>query len=165
MFFWNSLAFSMIQRMLAIWSLVPLHIQLFGTPWTSAYQAPVSMEFSRKKKRSRLPYLLQGVFLTQESSPHLLHLLHWQADSLPLSHLCCCCAQSCLTLCDPIDCSLPDSFVHEFSRQEYWSGLPFPSSADLPNSGIKPASLPSPVLGGRYFLHCATWEALYFYFL
>ena len=26
----------------------------------------------------------------------------------------------------------------EFSRQEYWSGLPFPSSADLPNPGIKP---------------------------
>jgi len=27
-----------------------------------------------------------------------------------------------------------------FSRQEYWSGLPFPSSGDLPNSGIKPRS-------------------------
>ena len=75
--------------------------------------------------------------------------------------LCCCCAQSCLPLCDP----LPDSFVHEFSRQECWSGLPFPSPGYLPNSGIKPASLPSPVLAGRYFLHCTTWEALYFYFL
>ena len=28
-----------------------------------------------------------------------------------------------------------------FSRQEYWSGLPFPSPGDLPNSGIKPRSL------------------------
>ena len=28
----------------------------------------------------------------------------------------------------------------EFSRQEYWSGLPFPSPGDLPHSGIKPAS-------------------------
>ena len=28
----------------------------------------------------------------------------------------------------------------EFSRQEYWSGLPFPSPGDLPNSGIKPGS-------------------------
>ena len=32
----------------------------------------------------------------------------------------------------------------EFSRQEYWSGLPFPSPGDLPNSGIEPASLLSP---------------------
>ena len=35
----------------------------------------------------------------------------------------------------------------EFSRQEYWSGLPFPSSGDLPNPGIKPAS---PVSAGRF---------------
>ena len=30
-------------------------------------------------------------------------------------------------LCDPMDCSQPGSSVHGFSRQEYWSGLPFPS--------------------------------------
>ena len=35
--------------------------------------------------------------------------------------------------------SLPGSFV-EFSRQEYWSGLPFPSPEDLPNPGTKPGS-------------------------
>ena len=33
-----------------------------------------------------------------------------------------------------------------FSRQEYWSGLPFPSPADLPNPGIKPISPVSPAL-------------------
>ena len=32
-------------------------------------------------------FLLQGIFPTQGSNSHLLHLLHWQADSLPLSHL------------------------------------------------------------------------------
>ena len=32
-------------------------------------------------------FLLQGIFLTQGLNPHLLHLLHWQADSSPLSHL------------------------------------------------------------------------------
>ena len=32
-------------------------------------------------------FLLQGIFLTQGSNPHLFHLLHWQAGSLPLSHL------------------------------------------------------------------------------
>ena len=36
----------------------------------------------------------------------------------------------------------------EFSRQEYWSGLPFPTPEDLPNPGIKPASLASPALAG-----------------
>ena len=35
--------------------------------------------------------------------------------------------QSCLTLCDPIDGSPPGSPVPGFSRQEHWSGLPFPS--------------------------------------
>ena len=34
---------------------------------------------------------------------------------------------SCPTLSDPMDCSLPGSFVHGFSRQEYWSGVPLPS--------------------------------------
>ena len=33
-----------------------------------------------------------------------------------------------------------------FSRQEYWSGLPFPPPRDLPDPGIKPLSLVSPVL-------------------
>src|SRR5574340_431940 len=36
-------------------------------------------------------------------------------------------AQSCPTLSDPMDCSLPGSSVHGFSRQEYWSGVPLPS--------------------------------------
>ena len=35
-----------------------------------------------------------------------------------------------------------------FSRQEYWSGLPFPSAEDLPNPGIEPAS---PELAGGFF--------------
>ena len=36
-------------------------------------------------------------------------------------------AQLCLTLYDPMDCSLPGSSVHGFSRHEYWSGVPLPS--------------------------------------
>ena len=42
------------------------------------------------------------------------------------------------TLYNPMDCSLPESSLSmEFSRQEYWSGLPFPSSGDLPNRGME----------------------------
>ena len=43
-----------------------------------------------------------------------------------------------------------------FSRQEYWSGLPFPSSGDLPDPGTKPGS---PASAGRFFTVGATREA------
>ena len=40
----------------------------------------------------------------------------------------CALVQSCLTLCGPMDCSPPGCSVHGMSRQEYWSGLPWPQS-------------------------------------
>ena len=43
-------------------------------------------------------------------------------------------------LCDPMDGSPPGSSIQGFSRQEYWSGLPFPSPGDLPDPGIEPRS-------------------------
>ena len=49
-------------------------------------------------------------------------------------------AQSCPTLFSPMDCSPPGSSVHGIFRQDYWSGLPFPSPGDLPNPGIEPTS-------------------------
>ena len=55
-----------------------------------------------------------------------------------------------IQLWDPMDCSLPGSPVHGIS-QEYWSGLPFPSPVCLPDPGIKPTSLVSPVLAGGFF--------------
>ena len=45
-----------------------------------------------------------------------------------------------------MDCSPPGFSVMGFSRQEYWSGLPFPPSGDFPDPGIEPASLASPAL-------------------
>ena len=48
----------------------------------------------------------------------------------------------------------------EFSRQEYWSGLSCPPPGDLPDPGIKPRSLMSCALAGRFFTTHATWEAL-----
>ena len=38
-----------------------------------------------------------------------------------------------------------------FPRQEYWSGLPFPSPGDLPNSEIKPSSPVTPALADEFF--------------
>ena len=60
------------------------------------------------------------------------------------SHLCpsipvlCLVAQSCLTLCIPMDCSPAVSSVHGIFQEEYWSRLPCPSPEDLPNPGIEP---------------------------
>ena len=46
-----------------------------------------------------------------------------------------------------------------FSKQEYWSGLPFLTPGDLPDPRIEPASFKSPALIGRFFTTSATWEA------
>ena len=67
--------------------------------------------------------------------------------------------QLCLTLCDPIDCSPPDSSVHGFSRQEYWSGLPCPPPEDLNDPGIEPPPPASPALAGRFFTTSTNLEA------
>ena len=66
------------------------HVWLFVTPWNVAHQAPLSMGFSSQEYWVAIVGchgLLQGIFPTQGSKQHLLHLLHWQADSLPLCHL------------------------------------------------------------------------------
>ena len=60
----------------------------------------------------------------------------------------------------------PQTVAHQaplsmgFSRQKYWGGLPFPTPGDLSNPGIKPMSLTSPALSGRFFTISATWEAV-----
>ena len=73
--------------------------------------------------------------------------------SLNLTNYVCCClvAKSCLTLATLwiIACQAPLSMG--FSRQEYWSGFPFPSLGALPNPGIEPMSLVSPALAGGFF--------------
>ena len=47
-----------------------------------------------------------------------------------------------------------------FSRQEYWCWLPFPTLGDLPDPGVKPMSLASSALAGRFFTTSTTWEAI-----
>ena len=62
------------------------HAQLFATPWNAAYQAPPSMGFSRQEYWSGLPL------------PSPMH----ESEV----------AQSCPTLCNPMECSLPGSSIH-----------------------------------------------------
>ena len=59
--------------------------------------------------------------------------------------------QSCLTLCDPMNCSRQAPLSMGFSRQENWSGLPCPSPGDLLHPGIESTFLMPLALAGRFF--------------
>ena len=86
-------------------------------------------------------------------------------------------AQSWLTLCDPMDCRLQTSRSMEFSRQKYWSGLPFPPPGELPNPEFKPLSPESPALQAdslllshwgspiMYSTHVYTWVCVYIVYI
>ena len=78
-------------------------LRLLVTPWTAAYQAPLSMDFLGKSTGVGCHFLLRYMKVESESEV----------------------AQSSPTLSDPMDCSLSGSLYMGFSRQEYWSGFPF----------------------------------------
>ena len=122
------------------------HVQLFMTLRTVAHQAPLSMGFSRKGYWSGLSFPSpgdlpkQGIEPTSPVSPASASGLFYQLSHLgspnPYPEVKLLVTQSCLTLCDSMDYTPPGSLSMEFSRQEYWSVLPFPSPGDLPDEGI-----------------------------
>ena len=141
------------------------HVWPFVTPWTVAYQASLSMGFSRQGYWSRLPFLLQGIFPTQGSNPGLPHC--WQK----LYHLSHQGSHSCIKaiqkgqsfnylhiwlFCNPMDCSPQAPLSMGFPRQEYWGGLPFSSPGDLLMQGLNLHLF----IGRQILYHWATREAL-----
>ena len=66
--------------------------------------------------------------------------------------------QSCPVLCDPIVAHQATLSIG-FSRQEYWSGMPCPPPGDHPHPWMKPMSLMSFEMTGRFFTTSTTWEA------
>ena len=134
-------------------------VQLCATLWTVAHQAPLSMGFFRQEYWSGLPFSSsRGIFLTQGSNLCLLCLLHygqilyfliWEYMAVETVLKCflifihVLVSRSCVWLF-----VTPWTAVHqallsmEFFSQEYWSGLPFPSPGDLPNTRITPHLLP-----------------------
>ena len=119
-------------------------VWLFVTLWTVARNAPLCIGFSRQEyldTGAGCIVLLQGNFPTQGSNPGPLCLLHWQADSLPFTPLGkpynrikVLLTQSCLTLCNPIDCSLPGSSVHGILQAIIlvWVAMPFSRGTSWP---------------------------------
>ena len=82
---------------------------------------------------------------------------------LGLTHLCLC---SLVLMLNSVQLlAIPWTVLHQaplslgFSRQEYWSGLPFPTSGALPHPGIEPMSLVSPTLAGGFFTTVPPGEA------
>ena len=124
------------------------------TSWAVACKPPLSIGFPGENTGVGCHFLLQGIFLTQGSNQHLLH---WQVDSLPLSHPGSIFGISIIQFLSSFlsinvffilkvkvkSLSLVQLFATRwtiayqaspymgFCRQEYWSGLPFPPPGDL----------------------------------
>ena len=75
----------------------------------------------------------------------------------------CSVAQSCLTLCDPMDCSLAGFSVHGILQARYWSGLLCPPPEELPNRGIKPVLSCDFRMAGGFFTAEPPGEDIYLY--
>ena len=82
------------------------------------------------------PALLQGIFPTQGLNPRLLFLHCLQLHMVITVKI----AQSCPTLCVPMDCSLPDSSVHEIFQAIVLEWISISFSRELPDPGIEPRS-------------------------
>ena len=115
------------------------HVRFLLTWWTVAHQAPLSKQEYWSglpcpppgdlpnpgiESMSLMSPALAGGFLTTSAT--------WERESEV--------AQSCPTLCDLGSGAYWAPPSMGFSRQEYWSGLSFPSPGDLPDSGIEPRS-------------------------
>ena len=106
--------------------------------------------------------LLDRAFCTAVWSS-MLSRSHWNSRSYMWKFFNSACVLSCVShvwLCVTLwIIALQAPLSMGFSRQEYWSGLPWPSPGDLPDTGIEPLSLMSPALAGKFFTASTTWEA------
>ena len=134
-------------------------VRLFATPWTAAYQAPPSMGFSRQEYWSGLP-------LPSPNKCKVAYMSIW-SDETPQFFPPCVCVWVCVCACVRARSVVSDSLHPHgllacqaplsmgFPRQEYWTGLPFPTPGDLPDLGIEPVS-PVSCIGQRILFHWAT---------
>ena len=119
-------------------SLIPCFLTTL-IPKVNLLMASIHREWGETEERSISSRLVGGRFHEQKSL-YLQSFPGWLSRWVDLSTSESEITQSCPTLCDPMDWNLPGLSVHGISRQEYWSGLPFPSPGDLPDPGIEPRS-------------------------
>ena len=102
-------------------------------------------------------YIFIRIILTDRTSEFICLIWGLRVPTIYFCLMCnaygvvCVRAQSCPTLCNPMDCSLHAPLSMGFSKQEYWSGLPFSTLGDLLNPGTEPVPLVAPALAGRFF--------------
>ena len=72
-------------------------------------------------------------------------------------------AQSCPTLCDPMECSLPGPSVHRIFQARIPERVAIPPPRDLPGPGIEPPSIAFPALAGRFFTTVPPGKPIHFY--
>ena len=131
---------------------------IFGQPWNCHGAGRrvaqfagicVSERILRLKVQWKSPPPPPWTYLVLISLCHVLGLC--LCTFMSLFYVCVLCAQSCLTLCNPMDYSLPSSSLHGIFQARYWSRLLFPSPGELPDPGIQTSSLVSLALAGGVF--------------
>ena len=170
--------FSKEKKKLAVYApnSVPCNFSLLGTRWSQGALEGSSNEMVNycyqpsdcAQNRFKGNYFFKICKLARYLSPYIMtFILHlssallailfskWKALHLSLSvsqrGAVCSVTQSCPTLAAPGTAAHQAPLSKEFSRQEYWSGLPFPSPGDLPDLEIKPTAPMSPELAGGFF--------------
>ena len=116
------------------WGIFPPPSQLCGSGGSCQLQGPLwipkQVSTHPRPKRSEP---LQGIFYIQRSRSNMFFRLGFMFGGGLFTKL-------CPTLVTPWTIAHQASRSMGFSKQEYWSGLPFPSPGDLPNPGIEPGS-------------------------
>ena len=130
-------------------------VRLLATPWTAAYQAPPSMGFSRQEYWSWVPLPSPWTWPNWDSWDSSRNL--WSTEVTRQALAGCllpvpgtCMPSGSWPSVTPWSVARQAPLSMGLPRQEYWSGLPFPSPGDLPDPGMEPMS---PCIGKQVLYH------------
>ena len=122
-------------------------------PWEGHERQRHSNPYTSQKETFHQKLNHAGIFVLDFLASRIVRI--WISVKLPVCALLLWSPACLYVMSNPatpwtVSCQVPLSM--EFSRQEYWCGLPFPSPGDLPNPGIEPVSPTSPALAEDFFL-------------
>ena len=111
------------------------------------------MSFKKKKKKKKI----SSTPVRAKVDEHLQRLYPLPPPPSPPQPCMCVCSvvQSCLTLCNPMPCSLPGRSVHRISQPRILEWVAISLPGDLPKPGIEPVS---PVLAGGFYTTVPPWK-------
>ena len=115
-------------------------VRFFATPWTVAYPAPPSMGFSRQKCCSGLPFPSPEDLPDPGIEPGSPAMARRFFTTIATQKVKVKSFSRVRLFATPWTVAYQAPLSMDFSGQEYWNGLPFPSPRDLPDPGIEPRS-------------------------